>query len=249
MDEEMRPGNTEQALCGRLMMKTIGLIGGLSWESSKEYYRIINETVNEKAGGLHSAKCIMYSLDFGEIMEIMNSKGRGELAEVLMDAAQKLEAAGADIVLICTNTMHKFVPEIQRAIHVPILHIADAAAKKVLEMRLRRVGLLGTKMTMEEDFYKGRMKEKFGIDVLVPEKEEMDFIDSVIFDELCTGKINASSKERFKEIIEKLVENGAEGIILGCTEIPLLIKQEDVNVPIFDTTDIHAEAAVEFALK
>lgn len=230
-------------------MKTIGLIGGLSWESSKEYYRIINETVNERLGGLHSAKCILYSLDFAESREIQQTKGWDELTKILIDTAQRLEAAGADIVLICTNTMHKFMPEIQREIHVPILHIADATAEKVLEKGLKKVGLLGTKMTMEEDFYKGRIGEKFGINVLVPDKDERDFIETVIIDELCVGKMNASSKKRFKQIIGKLVENGVEGIILGCTEIPLLIKQEDVNVPIFDTAEIHAKAAVEFALK
>jgi aspartate racemase len=230
-------------------MKTIGLIGGLSWESSKEYYRIINETVNERLGGLHSAKCILYSLDFAESREIQQTKGWDEMTKILIDTAQRLEAAGADIVLICTNTMHKFMPEIQREIHVPILHIADATATKVLEKGLKKVGLLGTKMTMEEDFYKGRLGEKFGINVLVPDKDERDFIETVIIDELCVGKMNASSKKRFKQIIGKLVENGVEGIILGCTEIPLLIKQEDVNVPIFDTAEIHAKAAVEFALK
>jgi aspartate racemase len=230
-------------------MKMIGLVGGLSWESSKEYYRIINETVNERLRGLHSAKCMMYSLDFGEIREIQQTKGWDEVTKILIDAAQRLEAAGADIVLICANTMHKFVPEIQREIHVPVLHIADATAEKVRGKGLRKVGLLGTKMTMEEDFYKGRIGGRFGIDVLVPDKDERDFIERVIFDELCVGKMNASSKKRFKEIIGKLVDNGAEGIILGCTEIPLLIKQEDVNVPVFDTTEIHAKAAVEFALK
>jgi aspartate racemase len=230
-------------------MKTIGLVGGLSWESSKEYYRIINETVNERLGGLHSAKCILYSLEFGEIREIQQTKGWNEVAKILKDAAKRLEAAGAEIVLICANTMHKFVPEIQREIHVPVLHIADATAEKIREKGLKKVGLLGTRMTMEEDFYKGRIAERFGIDVLVPDKDDRDFIDRVIFDELCVGKMNASSKERFKEIIGKLVENGAEGIVLGCTEIPLLIKQEDLNVPVFDTTEIHAEAAVEFAFK
>jgi aspartate racemase len=230
-------------------MKTIGLMGGLSWESSKEYYRIINETVNERLGGLHSAKCILYSLDFAEIREIQQTKGWDELTKILIDAAKRLETAGADVVLICANTMHKAVPEIQREIHVPILHIADATAEKVRGKGLRKVGLLGTKVTMEEDFYKGRMEERFGIDVLAPDKDDRDFIETVIFDELCVGKMNASSKKRLKEIIGNLVDNGAEGIILGCTEIPLLIKQEDVNVPVFDTTGIHAEAAVEFALK
>ena len=230
-------------------MKTIGLVGGLSWESSKEYYRIINETVNERLGGLHSAKCMLYSLDFAEIRKTQQTKGWDEVTKILIDTAQRLEAAGADIVVICANTMHKFVPEIQRRIHVPIVHIADATAQKILEKGLKKVGLLGTKMTMEEDFYKGRIRERFGIDVLVPDKDERDFIERVIFDELCVGKMNASSKESFKRIIGKLVDNGAEGIILGCTEIPLLIKQEDVNVPVFDTTEIHAKAAVEFALK
>jgi aspartate racemase len=236
-------------MCAEVLMKTIGLIGGLSWESSKEYYRIINETVNERLGGLHSAKCILYSLDFAESREIQQTKGWDELTKILIDAAKRLEAAGADIVLVCTNTMHKVVPKIQREIHVPILHIADATGEKVLEKGLKKVGLLGTKMTMEEDFYKGRIGERFGIDVLVPDKDERDFIERVIFDELCVGKMNASSKKRFKEIIGKLDENGAEGIILGCTEIPLLIKQEEVNVPVFDTTEIHAKGAVEFALK
>ena len=230
-------------------MKTIGLVGGLSWESSKEYYRIMNETVNERLGGLRSAKCMLYSLDFAEIREIQQTKGWDEVTKILIDAAQRLEAAGADIVVICANTMHKFVPEIERRIHVPILHIADATAEKILEKGLKKVGLLGTKMTMEEDFYKGRIRERFGVDVLVPDKDDRDFIERVIFDELCVGKMNASSKKRFKQIIGKLVENGAEGIILGCTEIPLLIKQEDVNVPIFDTAEIHAKAAVEFALR
>jgi aspartate racemase len=229
-------------------MKTIGLVGGLSWESSKEYYRIINETVNERLGGLHSAKCILHSLDFAEIRKIQQTKGYDEVTKILIDAAQRLEAAGADIVVICANTMHKFVPEIQRKIHVPIIHIADATAEKVLKRGLKKVGLLGTKMTMEEDFYRGRIRERFGIEVLVPDKDERDFIERVIFDELCVGKMNPSSKERFKEIIGNLVDSGAEGIILGCTEIPLLIKQEDVNVPVFDTTEIHAKAAVEFAL-
>jgi aspartate racemase len=229
-------------------MKTIGLIGGLSWESSKEYYRLINETVNEKLGGLHSAKCILYSLDFAECREIQRTRGWNEVTKILIHAAQRLEAAGADIILICTNTMHKSVPEIQRETHVPILHIADTTAEKIAEKRLRKVGLLGTKMTMEEEFYKGRIAERFGIDVLVPDKDDRDFIETVIFEELCVGKMNASSKERFKEIIRKLVDNGAEGIILGCTEIPLLIKQEDVNVPVFDTTELHVRAAVAHAL-
>jgi len=239
----------DEAWYSGVLMKTIGLVGGLSWESSKEYYRIINETVNERLGGLHSAKCILYSLDFAESREIQQTKGWDEVTKILIDAAQRLEAAGADIVVICANTMHKFAPEIQREIHVPILHIADATAEKILEKGLKKVGLLGTKMTMEEGFYKDRIHERFGIDVLVPDKDDRDFIERVIFDELCIGKMNPFSKKRFKEIIEKLVDKGAEGIVLGCTEIPLLIKQEDVNVPMFDTTELHSRAAVAYALK
>ncbi|AEA47817.1 aspartate/glutamate racemase family protein [Archaeoglobus veneficus] len=229
-------------------MKTIGLIGGMSWESTLEYYRIINETVKEKLGGLHSAKCIIYSVDFEEIEKLQHEGKWKELTEVMIDAAQRLEKAGADFVIICTNTMHKVAEEVQEGISIPLLHIADVTAEKIKEKGLRNVGLLGTKFTMEEDFYKKKLGES-GIEVIIPEEDERVVVHSVIYNELCQGIIRQESKERFKEIIGNLVSKGAEGIVLGCTEIPLLIKQEDVDVPVFDTTTIHAKSAVEFAMR
>ena len=228
-------------------MKTIGLIGGMSWESSAEYYRIINETVKEKLGGLHSAKCIMYSLDFEEIEKLQHRGKWKEATELMIDAAKRIEKGGADFILICTNTMHKMADEVQSNIKIPLLHIADATAEKIISKGLKKVGLLGTKFTMEEDFYKGRLS-KFGLDVIIPEEDEREIIHSIIYKELCLGEIKGSSKEKFKKIIENLVYKGAEGIILGCTEIPLLIKQEDSPVPLFDTTKIHAQSAVELSL-
>jgi len=230
-------------------MRTIGLIGGMSWESSQEYYRIINETVKEILGGLHSAKIIMYSVDFEEIEKLQHQGKWKELTELMIDAAQRVEKGGADFVVICTNTMHKMADEVQKNIKIPLLHIADATAEKIQEKGLGKIGLLGTKFTMEEDFYKGRLKEKYGLDVIIPNEEERQIVHDVIYKELCIGEIKQSSKEQFKKIIQNLVSNGAEGIILGCTEIPLLIKQEDVEVPLFDTTMIHAKAAVEYAIK
>jgi aspartate racemase len=229
-------------------MKTMGLIGGMSWESTLEYYRIINETVKEKLGGLHSAKCIIYSVDFEEVEKLQHEGKWNELSEMMIDAALRLERAGADFVIICTNTMHKVAEEVQENIDIPLLHIADATAEKIKEKGLKKVGLLGTKFTMEEDFYRKRLKEKHGIDVVIPEEDEREIVHRTIYDELCQGIIKHESKEGFKKIIENLVSKGAEGVILGCTEIPLLIKQEDVEIPIFDTTAIHAKAAVEFAL-
>jgi len=229
-------------------MKTIGLIGGMSWESSIEYYRIINETVRAKLGGLHSAKSIMYSVDFAEI-EVLQHQGKwDEAAELMIAAAKNVENGGADFVIICTNTMHKMADEVQKHIQIPLLHIADATAKTIKARGLRRIGLLGTKFSMEEDFYRGRLAEKHRLEVLIPTTEEREIVHRVIYDELCVGKIDRASKEQYISIMDRLVKNGAEGIILGCTEITLLVRDEDSHVPLFDTTNIHAVAAVEYAL-
>ncbi len=228
-------------------MKTVGLIGGMSWESTLEYYRIMNEIVKERLGKLHSAKIVLYSFDFEEIAEKQRSGEWDELGSILGDVARKLEDAGANIILICTNTMHKVADAVQKRISVPLLHIADVTADRIVEKGLRRVALLGTKFTMEDDFYRERLKEK-GIDVLVPEEEEREEINRIIFEELCRGIFKEESKSKLKKIGEDLISRGAEGIILGCTELPLVINQKDFKVPVFDTTRIHAEAAVEFAL-
>ena len=230
-------------------MKTIGLIGGMSWESSLEYYRIINELVKEKLGGLHSAKSLMYSLDFDEIEKLQHQGKWDKLTSIMIKAAQDLEKGGADFVLICTNTMHKMADDVQDNINIPLLHLVDTTADKIKQNRLKKVGLLGTKFTMEEDFYKGRLMNKYGLDVIIPNENDRQIIHQVIYQELCLGNIKKSSKDRYIEIINKLIESGAEAVILGCTEIPLLIQQEDVKVPLYDTTTIHAEAAVEYSLK
>lgn len=230
-------------------MKTIGLIGGMSWESSIEYYRIINETTRAKLGGLHSAKSMMYSVDFAEV-EILQHQGRWtEAARMLIDAAKNLENGGADFIVLCTNTMHKAADDIQANIKIPFLHIADATAQRIMDSGIRKAGLLGTRFTMEEEFYKGRLAKKFGLSVQVPDAREREIVHRVIYDELVVGRIEQRSKAQFAGIIEQMVGQGAEGVILGCTEIGLLVHQEDSRVPLFDTTRIHAEAAVEFALK
>ncbi|AGA68345.1 aspartate racemase [Desulfitobacterium dichloroeliminans LMG P-21439] len=229
-------------------MKTIGLIGGMSWESSAEYYRIINEEVKQRLGGLHSAKCVLYSVDFEEI-EVCQSNGEWDKAtQILAEAARGLEAAGADFILICTNTMHKVADEIQAGINIPILHIADITAQHVLANDIKTVGLLGTKYTMEQDFYKSRLVAK-GIKVLIPKDIDREIVNTVIYNELCLGKIVDESRAKYRRIIEGLIEQGAEGIILGCTEIGLLVKPEDSAVPLFDTTLLHAQGAVNFALE
>ncbi len=230
-------------------MKKIGLIGGMSWESSLEYYRIINETVKQKLGGLHSAECVMYSVDFDEIEKLQHQGKWEELTQIMIDCAQRIEKAGANLIIICTNTMHKMAEEVESSINIPLLHIADATAEKIKGKGFKKVGLLGTKFTMEEDFYKGRLIDKHAIEVIIPNSEEMQIIHDIIFNELCLGEIKETSKEQYKKIIINLAEKGAEGVILGCTEIPLLIKQEDVEVPLFDTTRIHAEFAVDYAIK
>lgn len=229
-------------------MKTIGLIGGMSWESTQEYYRIINQEVGKRLGGLHSAKCVLYSVDFSGIERLQREDKWQELTSIMVDAAKSLEKAGADCIVICTNTMHKMAEDVQNAVKIPLLHLADATAELVKNDGFSRVGLLGTKFTMEQDFYKGRLTDKFGIEVIIPSEEERAMVHKVIYDELCLGKINENSKERYIEIINNLIKNGAEGIVLGCTEIPLLVSQKDVDVPIYDTTEIHANAAVDFAL-
>lgn len=229
-------------------MKTIGLVGGMSWESSLEYYRIINEAVKEKLGGFHSAKCIMYSVDFEEI-EKLQHQGKWDEATVLMiDAARRVEKGGADFVVICTNTMHKMADDVQESINISLLHIADVTAEEIIKRGLKKVGLLGTRFTMEEDFYKGRLLEKHGLEIIIPNEEERQTIHSILYSELVMGEIKKISKETFQTIIENLVSEGVEGVILGCTEIPLLVKQEDYEIPLFDTTTIHARAAVDFAL-
>jgi len=230
-------------------MKTIGLIGGMSWESSLEYYRILNELIKEKLGGLSSAQCLLYSVDFKPIEHWMHRNQWDEIATQLTIIAQKLEQAGADFILICTNTMHKLVPSIQTHIQIPIYHIADAAASKIKELGLKKVGLLGTKFTMEEDFYRKRLLDKHQIETIIPNQEDRKEIDRIIFNELTLGKITKPAREIYKKIIVDLQKNGAEGVILGCTEIPLLIKPDDSPIPVFDTTQLHAEFAIEKAME
>jgi len=230
-------------------MKTIGLIGGMSWESTAEYYRIINEAVKEKLGGLHSAKIVMYSLDFEEIEQLQTQGRWDEATDSMVDAAKRVEKAGADFVLICTNTMHKMAQEVEASINIPLLHIADVTAEKIVSSGLKKVGLLGSTYTMEEDFYKGRLIDKFGLGVVVPDEADRQTVNNIIFEELCVGKITSSSREQVKTIIQKLIAQGAQGIILGCTELPSLIKQKDCAVPLFDTTAIHAQAAVDYAFR
>jgi len=230
------------------IVKTIGLIGGMSWESSLEYYRILNEITKSKLGGLHSAKCILYSVDFAEIEALQHQDRWEEAARLMIAAGQSLERAGADFVVLCTNTMHKLADEIQSNIRIPFLHIADATAQKIKAAGLRKVGLLGTRFTMEHDFYKGRLIDKHGLDVITPDSEDRETVHRIIYDELCLGMVKQESREQYISIMEKLVQAGAEGIILGCTEIELLIHDGDGQVPLFPTTRIHAVAAVEYAL-
>lgn len=229
-------------------MKIIGLIGGMSWESSASYYRIINEEVKERLGGLHSAKCILYSVDFEEIEVLQRNDQWDKAGTILAEAAQCLEGAGAEVILICTNTMHKVSEQVESNIGIPLLHIADITADRIQRDNIQSVGLLGTKYTMEQDFYKSRLEAR-GIKVLIPDGEDREIVNCVIYQELCLGNINQDSKEEFKRIIKTLVEQGADGVILGCTEIGLLIGEEDVNFPLFDTALIHARGAVDYAVK
>ncbi|MEV7463412.1 aspartate/glutamate racemase family protein [Streptomyces rubiginosohelvolus] len=228
-------------------MRTIGLIGGMSWESTAEYYRLINEYTRDRLGGLHSARCVLYSVDFAEI-ERLQAEGRWEEAgEVLADAARAVQSAGADMVLICTNTMHKVADTVAAAVSVPLVHLADATADAVRAAGVRKVGLLGTAFTMEQDFYRGRLRDR-GLDVRVPDAAGRALVHEVIYGELCLGEVRAASREAYREIIRGLVADGAEGVILGCTEIELLIGPEDSPVPVFPTARLHALAAVDAAL-
>ena len=229
-------------------MKTIGMIGGMSWESSVEYYKLVNEGIHHVLGGVHSAKCVMVSVDFAEI-EVLQTQARWEEAtQMMVEAARQVEAAGADFLVICTNTMHMMADEVQAAIHIPLLHIADVAGREVVKRGIRTVGLLGTRFTMQGDFYRGRLAEKFGLKVIIPSEEDQTVIHDVIYNELVTGKIVEKSRAAYLQIIEKMAAQSAEGVILGCTEIGLLVKQSDCRLPLFDTTPLHAQAAVEFAL-
>ena len=229
-------------------MKTIGMIGGMSWESSLEYYRILNQTVSARLGGLHSARCILTSVDFAEI-EVLQREGRwDESGQRMAAAAASLERAGADVVILCTNTMHKLVDDIQAAIQIPFLHIADATAERVKAAGIQRIGLLGTRFTMEEDFYRGRLEQRHQLAVLTPPPTQRETVHRVIYDELCLGQIREESRAAYREIIADLAAAGAQGILLGCTEIELLVRPEDSTLPLFPTTRIHAEAAVDWAL-
>jgi len=229
-------------------MKTIGLIGGMSWESSIEYYRIINEEIRAKLGGLHSAKSVMVSVDFAEIETLQHAGAWNELTARMIESAQQVQAGGGDFVVLCTNTMHKMADDMAAAIDIPLLHIADATAARIKARDIHTIGLLGTRFTMEEDFYKGRLVQRHGLNVLIPDEEERADVHRIIYDELVVGEIRTESKARYIEIMQNLRDRGAQGIILGCTEIGLLVGQEDIDVPVFDTTLIHAQVAVEYAL-
>lgn len=228
-------------------MKTIGLIGGMSWESTQTYYRLINENVREKLGGLHSAKLVLFSVDFAEIEMLQHQGNWAATADILAKAARSLEAAGADFILICTNTMHKVAPEVSRAVSIPLLHLADATASTLLKDGVKRVGLLGTRFTMEQAFYRERLEAQ-GIDVIVPDEAQRDLVHSVIYEELCQGIIKPESEQAYLDIVSSLSARGAQGVILGCTEIGLLIQGGDTDVSLYDTTEIHADQAVRLAL-
>jgi aspartate racemase len=232
-----------------VQQRVLGLIGGMSWESSAEYYRLINEGVRDRLGGLRSARVLMWSFDFAEV-EALQHAGRWEDATALLvEAAQRLERGGAECLVICTNTMHRMADAVQAAVAVPLLHIADPTAARIRSAGFRRVGLLGTAFTMEQDFYRGRLEAKHGLEVLVPETEDRALVHRIIYEELVQGRVESSSRDAYRAVIARLVTRGAEAVILGCTEIMLLVRPEDSEVPLFDTTAIHAEAAVEFAVR
>lgn len=229
-------------------MKTIGLLGGMSWESTVYYYRAINEGVRNALGGFHSAKIVLFSVDFEAIEKMQQRDDWDTAAGILSQAAVRVQSAGADVLLICTNTMHKVASQVEKAIEIPLLHIADATAEVLIDNRIKRVGLLGTAFTMEHEFYRGRLSQRYGLDVLVPGKEDRESVHNIIFQELCLGKLVSNSKTEYLRIIDSLSARGAEAVILGCTEIGLLVSQYDTGVRLFDTTAIHARKAVEFAI-
>ena len=229
-------------------MKTIGMLGGMSWESTATYYRILNEGIKSALGGFHSARIAMVSVDFDEMEKLQHTGDWEQMARLLGAAAKSVEAAGADFLLICTNTMHKVAPQIEQAISIPLLHIADATAEQLVQDRISCVGLLGTQFTMEQDFYKRRLTEKFGIKVVIPDAGDRELVHEVIYDELCMGKITDNSRSSYLHIIDKLKQHGAEAVVLGCTEIALLVQQAHTPVPLYDTTEIHAQQAIRYAL-
>lgn len=230
------------------MMRMIGLIGGMSWESSAEYYRLLNEGARARLGATASARCLLWSFDFAEIEVLQHASDWSRLTELMVDAARRLEAAGADLLLICTNTMHRMASGVQSTVRIPLIHIADPTAERIVTAGLRKVGLLGTAFTMEQDFYKGRLTERYGLEVIVPDDADRATVHRIIYDELVAGRIESSSREAYRAVIARLVGAGAQAVILGCTEIMLLVGQEDSPVPIFDTTAIHAAAALDQAL-
>jgi aspartate racemase len=232
----------------RRKMKIIGMIGGMSWESTLEYYRIVNEETKGRLGGFHSAKCILYSVDFAEIEKLQHESKWKEATALMVEAARRVERGGAEFIIICTNTMHLMADAVQSSIGIPLLHIVDATAEEIKRKQFDRVGLLGTRFTMEHHFYRNRLSEEHGIEAIIPPEEYRKIIHDILYNELCLGEIKNRSKEKFRKIIEDLVDRGAQGIILGCTEIPLLVNQKDYSIPLFDTTLIHSKAAVEYAL-
>lgn len=231
-----------------MQQRVLGLIGGMSWESSAEYYRLINEGVRDRLGGLRSARILMWSFDFAEIEALQHAGRWDDATALLVEAARRLERGGAECLVICTNTMHRMADAVQAAVGVPLLHIADPTAARIRAAGLRRIGLLGTAFTMEQDFYRGRLEAQHGLEVLVPEAEDRSVVHRIIYEELVQGRVEPASREAYRAVIARLIERGAEAVILGCTEIMLLVRPEDSAVPLFDTTAIHAEAAVEFAV-
>jgi len=230
-------------------LPVIGLIGGLSFESSAEYYRLINEGVRARLGGLRSARCLMWSFDFGEIEALQHAGDWDQATALMIDAAQRLESGSADFFLICSNTMHRMADAVAAAVEIPLLHIVDPTGERIVASGIKRIGLLGTAFTMEQTFYKGRLAQRFGLDVLIPETGDRALVHRVIYDELVQGKIVPASRQAYREVIARLVERGAQGIILGCTEIMLLVRPQDSAVPLFDTTRLHVEAAIARALE